>query len=80
MFSYPLSLDADQKDDEGDEHNDTQSHYDEREVGHNSGNQQQLLHSCSRRIINNHTLCIERQQGSHVRESIFYGIFKALWI
>ncbi len=56
---YLLLAGPQHEDDEDGEHNDAQSHKNEREVGHDSGDEQQLLHSGCRFIINHHTLYLK---------------------
>lgn len=70
-MSYLLFAVPDQEEDEDCEHNGAKSHNNEREVGHESGNQQQLLYSRCRRIIDHHTLRIKRQK-IHYRERICF--------
>lgn len=46
MLSYLLLASPDQEDNEDGEHDGSQAHDDEREVGDHIGNGQQLLYSC----------------------------------
>ena len=62
MLSYLLFAGSHQQDDEDRQHDATQSHENEREVGHRGADQQQLLHSGRRGVIDRHTLPIERQK------------------
>lgn len=65
LMSYLLLVSPDQEDDEDGEHDGSQAHDDEREVGDHGGDGQQLLHSCCRRIINHHAL--SRGNGKNLK-------------
>lgn len=89
LMSYLLLAHTDQEDDEDDEHNSTQTHNNEREVGHQNRDQQQLLHSGRRCIIDHHALCIRRECITHVKYGAwmmdglaFYHVTKlsCLWL
>lgn len=65
MLSHLLLARPDQEDDEDGEHDDSQAHDDEREVGDHGGDGQQLMHSCRRCIINHHAL--SRGNGKNLK-------------
>lgn len=56
VLSHLLLARPDEEDDEDGQHDDSQAHDDEREVGDHGGDGQQLMHPCRRCIINHHAL------------------------
>lgn len=69
MLSYLLLASPDQKDDEDGEHDDSQAHDEEREVGDHIGDGQQLSYSRRWCIINHHALSKGHETNWELRAS-----------